>query len=35
MQIAEPAPGAQESVFPAAVAVGPGVIEMAEICEGE
>jgi hypothetical protein len=35
MQVATPEPDAQESVFTAAVAAGPGVIEIAEICDGE
>jgi hypothetical protein len=35
MQVAAPAPDEQESVFTAAAPAGPGVIEIAEICDGE
>jgi hypothetical protein len=33
--MAVPEPDAQESVFTAAVAAVPGIIEIAEICDGE
>jgi hypothetical protein len=35
IQVATPEPDAQESVFTAVVAAGPGVIEIPEICAGE
>ena len=35
VQVAAPERAAHESVFAAAVAAGPGVIETAEICAGE